>query len=266
MTILLEFLFTYHQYVQCDWIMRWWSSNIGQWLLQNQALLLIVTYLFTRPPCLTLILLDLPPRESPLPSLSSDTAHLAFKQDHPPTWASPVSVPAYHSRVISPRDLPLTWESPISDESYPYPSITFLLPVPRWYPLPPRLPDHRRLRPRASSKIYFKTALNWASAAVCLHNRDRLLPPPAYPSSPASRLQICSRVPTTVPPLLGADRCMSVCNASHTTSTLSRPLPAARSHPVTYSPVYICPLTRPTSTPLKKAIPEPPLCKTPQTW
>ena len=47
---MLLLLFTVRQPVKCDQIMRWWSSNLGYWLLQAYALSLIVTKVLFPPP------------------------------------------------------------------------------------------------------------------------------------------------------------------------------------------------------------------------
>ena len=47
----------------------------------------------------------------------------------------------------------------------------------------PRLTNSCRLRSRVLHDIYFNFDLNWASATVCCHHRDRLCHPPANPVS-----------------------------------------------------------------------------------
>ena len=143
---------------------------------------LLLRIYYSSPPCLPLLPLDFHPRESLPPALSTNTSWHASKQDHPPNWASSISVPAYRSSLslcgvlCSPESFCLQCHCPVS---FHHSAILWSL----WYPLPPLLTDSCCLRSRESSEIYFNVALSWASSAVCRHHGARLQPLTLYPLS-----------------------------------------------------------------------------------
>ena len=109
---------TSHRYVGYVLIMRWWSSNLGQGPLQNRGAV-ACCYIFIldppRPLFLTANVLTGVAAPSFPNTLSADV-HLFSSQDHPPTWASPISIPAYRfscpctypsMSVLSPSNPPL---------------------------------------------------------------------------------------------------------------------------------------------------------------
>ena len=177
-----------HRYVGYFRIMRWWSSNLGQWPLHNLG---SVAYCY-------LFILD-PPRpvfppsnvllgggRTLLPQYPSTDVHRFSAQYHPPNLVSPVSVPVYRC----------SWPSP-------YPFLSVLSPSNPLFLLP-RLPDSRRSCTLVTYKIFSTVPFRWLSTATCLHHCTLSLPPPSYPVSIAHTSKICRRATNseTVPCLL----------------------------------------------------------------
>ena len=92
--------------------------------------LLLLWIYYYRSPYPPLLSLDFPLSESPPPPLSANTTCHASAWDNPPTLLSPVSVPSYQSRVISPQVPLITWEPPVSDATAPSPALPWCFPVP----------------------------------------------------------------------------------------------------------------------------------------
>ena len=82
--------------------MRWWSSNLGQGLLQPYTISLIVMYLFPA-------------------SSTSLVSNFSPARGHLPTWTSPISVPAYPASTRGP--LP-TWAFPVSIPAFLTPRLS----------------------------------------------------------------------------------------------------------------------------------------------
>ena len=85
------------------------------------------------------------------------------QQSHPPTWDSPVSIPAYQK--------PITHPSLTEADSSSHPSPQ------------PRLSHPRRRFSPAAAKIFYNVASSCCSAAVYRHHGLRNFPPPSYPIS-----------------------------------------------------------------------------------
>ena len=87
------------------------STSVSNYSEPRLCRLLLRSY-YSHPPYPTLPPLDIPPRDIPPPALSANTARCAFTWYHPPTWDSPVSIPAYryesslHRLLRSPEPCP----------------------------------------------------------------------------------------------------------------------------------------------------------------
>ena len=155
--------FTGHRTVGYVQIMRWWSSNLRQRPLQNLGSV-AYCYIFS---------IDLPfplflPSDAltggaapSCPETPSTNVRIFSAQNHPPTWASPVSFPAYQfSRPL------------------PYPSLSVLSPS-----NPPFLSPHLGYSCRrctlAASKIFSTVTFSCFSASACLHYGKRSFPLPS---------------------------------------------------------------------------------------
>ena len=155
---------TGHRSVGFVQIIRWWSSNPGKWPLRNLG---SVAYCYV-------FILDLPhplfppsdvlPGGAPpsFPNTPSTNVCCVSEQDHPPTWDSPVSVPAY--RCYRP---------------YTYPSLS-VLPPSDPPSLSPCLSDYHCRRTLAAYKISSNATFSCFYAAACFHHGTRIFQPPSY--------------------------------------------------------------------------------------
>ena len=148
-----------HQPVECVEIMRWWIYNLRQGLLRilgSVANCYALVY-FARPYHSSCLLVYF---RGGIPLLPQHPHHRRVSaQDHPPTWASPVSVPEY--QCLTPQ--------PYSSLSVPPPS------NPPW--IPSRLTDSCCLHTLAGVEIASIATFSWSSAAFCLHHGTQSLPP-----------------------------------------------------------------------------------------
>ena len=154
---------TNHQSMGCVQIMRWWSSNLGQCPLRNLGSIAYCYLFILVQSCLPFLPYNvLPGGSSPFcPNTSSTDVRRVSAHDHPPTWASSISIPAYQCSM--PRPYPLLSVTPPSDP---------LL-------LLPRLMDSCRRRTLAAEEIASTSTFSCFSANACLNHGTRSLPPPS---------------------------------------------------------------------------------------
>ena len=145
---------TGHRSMEYSRIMRWWSSNLGHWPLQNLGL---VAYCY-------IAILD--PHRPLLPPSTAQT---------PPP---PTSILSPHIIICPPRYHPYPSQHTNNNVPLPHPSLS--VPYPSTPPSPlPHLPNSCCRLSLVSTKIYYNMTLSCLSSDTCLHHGTRRSPPPS---------------------------------------------------------------------------------------
>ena len=136
--------------------MRWWGSNLGQ-VLVHPTLTCIVMYIYPA-------------------SSATLFPNLSTSRGPPPTWESPISVPAY---TASAWVYLTTLASPVSIPASPTPRLYVHVVTPVTYCV--FLSPHCLLL--SSRYISYKVVLSFVSSISWCYHMSLLRPPPSYPFS-----------------------------------------------------------------------------------